>query len=112
MSHLGRDRGEPGVACHLLLQQVVEGQGEASRGGIEISTINCQRGSNLEKGTSLARVGPRPLVSPRRPSAQRIELSAVKTDRYWKAPDSILRVVKVKDSILVVVKVKVGFSSK
>ena len=35
-------------------------------------------------------------MSPRRPSAQRIEFSAVKTDRYWKAPDSILIVVKVK----------------
>ena len=36
------------------------------------------------------------------------------TDRYWKAPDSILIVVKVKvkDSILIVVKVKVRFSSK
>ena len=47
-------------------------------------------------------------MSPRRPSAQRIEFSAVKTDRYWKAPDSILIVVKVKvkDSILIVVKVE------
>ena len=64
-------------------------------------------------------------MSPRRPSAQRIEFSAVKTDRYWKAPDSILVFVKVKvkdsilivvnvkvkDSILIVVKVKVRFSS-
>ena len=33
VSHLGRDGGEPGVAGHLLLQQVVEGQVEAGRGG-------------------------------------------------------------------------------
>ena len=53
-------------------------------------------------------------MSPRRPSAQRIEFSAVKTDRYWKAPDSILIVVKVKVrfSILIVVKVKARFSYK
>jgi len=43
VSHLGRDGGEPGVAGHLLLQQVVEGQVEARRGGIEISTTNFQR---------------------------------------------------------------------
>ena len=43
VSRLGRDGGEPGVAGHLLLQQVVEGQVEAGREGkIEESTINCQ----------------------------------------------------------------------